>query len=103
MPAPDPDAIEISEDGRTVFISYRCGPSGFCPVGSNLGSNEKRNRQARVRRILQNIRTNNWTCRRCGEEIGLHKRADAQFCSYSCKKMAQRERRQEREASGGSP
>ena len=97
MPAPDPDGISIDEYG-SVYIHW---PIRVFNEKSTLGSNERRNRIKRVRRIIQNIQLNNWTCRRCGDEIGLHKRADAVYCSESCKKMDYRDRRLVLEGDGG--
>ena len=92
MPAPDPFAIEIGDDDR-IWYSYRVGPSWVFPYGAKVGSNEMRNRDARANAIAMNIRCNNWVCRWCGEEIGLHKRADARFCRERCRKAKARERR----------
>lgn len=92
MPAPDPFAIELSEDGR-IWYSYRVGPTWLFPFGAKLGSNEKRNRDARAKAIAMNIRRDNWGCWWCGEEIGLHRRADARFCRERCRKAQARERR----------
>lgn len=92
MPAPDPFAIEVADNGN-VWYSYRVGPSWLFPFGAKLGSNEKRNRDNRARAIAMNIRRDNWLCRWCGAEIGLHKRADAIFCREGCKRAAARARR----------
>lgn len=101
MPGPDPDAIHGYDDetGR-IWFTYRTAAQMECNgwMGHNLGANEKRNRDARVRRIALNIRRDGWLCPHCGSEIGLHKRADARFCSYSCKKMAYAKRRKERQS-----
>lgn len=101
MPGPDPDAIhECYPEENTITFTYRTPAQMECNgwMGHNLGANEKRNRDARVRRVLRNIRRDGWLCQHCGREIGLHKRADAKFCRYSCKKMAYAKRRKDRQS-----
>lgn len=92
MPAPDPFSIGLSDGGKILYW-YRIGPTWFFPYGAKLGTNEKRNREARAEAIAMNIRRDNWTCWWCKSEIGLHKRADAVFCRERCRKANARARR----------
>ena len=102
MPAPDPFAID-SADERSVWYSYRIGPNRWFPWDSKVGSNEKRNRDARAKAIGMNIRRDNWLCHWCRSEIGLHKRADAVFCRERCRKANARARRRFWADCGHSP
>lgn len=92
MPGPDPDAIELGDDGR-IWFRHRVGPSALWPFGAKVGTNEMRNREARASAIALNIRRDNWTCGWCQGGTGLHKRADALFCRERCRKANARARR----------
>jgi RNA polymerase-binding transcription factor DksA len=101
MPAPDPDAIhDYDPETGQLWYTYRTPAQMECNDwnGHTLGTNEKRNRDARVRRIAMQIKQDGWLCRHCGREIGFDKRADAQYCRYSCKKNAQAQRRMARQS-----
>lgn len=80
MPAPDPNAIEVTvhENGRVSFLIYP--PIYGC-------------RKAGLRRAKRLYwaysRPGGRACHTCGGEIGEHKRADAVYCSASCRTKAQ--------------
>lgn len=88
MPAPDPHAIywEENADGSIRYIGE------ICQYGN------RKHRLARFHRVLRRIKYRGWTCRWCGEEIGLHKRADARYCREGCRKAEARARRARRKA-----
>ena len=72
MPASDPHAMWLDGDMITFESCW--------PLGSNT------NRKARAIAILRRIKLDTWRCERCGDALGLHKRADTKFCSDGCRK-----------------
>ena len=103
MGAPDPDAIQtvFEDEGRWfVWYSHRCGPSRFWPFESSVGGNERRNRERRAVSIMKRVIRDGWVCAYCGDEIGFHKRADAQYCRERCKRAAARQRRKAKALDG---
>lgn len=82
MPAPDPEGLYLEEyeDGSISVIS------------EIWEHGNRRHRLARAKRVLRNLRWD-WRCSWCREDIPLHKRADARFCSERCRKAKARQRR----------
>ena len=83
MPGPDPHAlwIEGEETGRGLIV-FESSPDG-----------NRRNRAARAKAIRHNLRWGGWKCRWCWQPVPTCKRADARFCSESCRKKDARRRR----------
>ncbi len=81
MPEPDPDGIAPGENWpKGVLVQqWFCG--------------NKRHRLARARRILENARWGEWSCRECREPVPMFRRADAVFCREACRKSAARRRK----------
>lgn len=78
MPGPDPDGIEPGDNWPRNVLSYHFG------CGNN------RHRIDRARRILQNARWGEWSCRHCGDPVPIWRRSDAIYCSTGCRKRAMR-------------
>ena len=83
MPGPDPDAIELFTDGSRKVVYY----DRYFWTG-NTGNREKR-----AKEILRRAIAGDWVCNWCGDKLPVWRRADAQYCSESCRKKAARERR----------
>lgn len=83
MPAPDPNGLSIEE--------YDDG--GFRLTAEVWAEGNRRHRLARMRAVTRRLRWGGWKCRGCGEPMPLCKRADADYCSESCRKRAARRRR----------
>ncbi len=76
MPAPDPDGIEPGEYWPRNILAYHY----FC--------GNRRHRDDRARRILENARWGEWSCRYCGDPVPLWRRADAVYCTTGCRRGA---------------
>lgn len=83
MPPPDPEglSLETSDDGRWRLLA------------EVWTDGNRRHRLARLRAVSRMIRLGGWTCRACGSDMPLHKRADARYCSERCRKSDARARR----------
>lgn len=81
MPAPDPDGIEPGWDSPLSVMVYHW------PCQS------RKHRNARARRILQNLRRGGWCCLECGDPVPFMRRADAVYCREGCRKRAARARK----------
>jgi hypothetical protein len=90
MPAPDPFGIWLEEDrnGNLTALMERHFFSSM------------QTRKARAIAILLNHRRNGWACLWCGEEVPVHKRSDAKYCSEGCRKRNQRAVRHGRSIDG---
>jgi len=83
MPAPDPHGITI--EGT---------PSGgWSVLMETFMLSGRTQRMARAKRILRNLRLNEWRCEWCGGPVPEFRRADARFCREGCRKRAARARR----------
>lgn len=83
MPAPDPDALEVVDDGPNR-------------VTVHIGVFRSGNKKARIQRgkaVFRNLIRGGWLCRWCRDPVPIYKRADAQFCCEGCRKRAARDRR----------
>jgi len=89
MGAPDPSGIHLDLYDERVIVCYEVWRE----------SNPK-TRKARALRIMRLIGPDGrgWCCWWCGDEIPLQKRADARYCSETCRKARARERRRVRRA-----
>lgn len=79
MPAPDPDRLWIEEAYPGRVLISRVTPWGGCPKAG-------KRRALLLLRACQIGRLNG--CVFCREPIPDHKRADARYCSRSCKARA---------------
>lgn len=86
MPAPDPETIWLDETGPNWRICH------FAWVWGN----ENRRHKRAIRLLRLYARPWGWYCRRCQELMPEYKRADAVYCSESCRKRDARERRADR-------
>lgn len=86
MPAPDPESIWLEETGlhwRITHFSWAWG-------------NETLKKRRAVRLLRLYARPGGWHCRHCGDLMPEYKRADAVYCSESCRKRDAQRRRSER-------
>ena len=84
MPAPDPFGLIYSEtpDGTPRVIAE------VWPYWRNA-----RHRRQRQRAVFLKIRRDGWCCPWCGGFVPIYRRADAVFCSASCRRKAADQRR----------
>lgn len=89
MPGPEPDGVDCyqTDDGRWHVLTSVWPKSGFWAMGN------RKHRLARGKAVLRNLRWGGWCCRECGDAVPLWRRADAVYCSTSCRKRAQRRRK----------
>ena len=89
MPCPDPDAIDYGDtwpDRPAVQVSHS--------AATILGGGNPRHRLDRAKRIFRKLASwRGWACRWCGGQVPLFRRADAIYCSESCRKRAAQKRR----------
>lgn len=83
MPEPDPEGVQVEEyDDRTFRVWAEIWEHG-----------NRRHRLARMQAVARNLRCGGWRCLECRRPVPLYRRADARFCTESCRKRAARRRR----------
>ncbi|MEZ5913449.1 MAG: hypothetical protein R3D84_15515 [Paracoccaceae bacterium] len=87
MPGPDPEGVTVYEDENGGFrVFAELWPS------RGLGASNRQNRLRRMRAITRNLRRG-WNCPWCKGPVPVFRRADAVYCSTSCRKKARYRRR----------
>lgn len=86
MPGPEPGTVWIEEQEGGFVAMAEC----YFWTG-NLG-----NRIKRAKAMLRRVKSGTWVCRWCGDELPDYLRVDAQYCSEGCRKLAARQRRNNR-------
>lgn len=88
MPAPDPFGLIYDEapNGAPRVIAEVWPSSGWFP-------GNPRHRKNRMIAVYRNLRRDGWCCPWCGGFVPIYRRADAVFCSTSCRRKAAYQRR----------
>lgn len=88
MPAPDPFGLTYDEtpEGAPRVIAEVWPSHG-------LFAGNRRHRLQRQRAVYLKIRRDGWCCPWCGGFVPIQRRADAVFCSTSCRRKAAYHRR----------
>ncbi len=85
MPEPEINGVEIEEHAGGGFTVYT--------YGFFFGRGNMPHRRARAKAIYENLVRNRWCCNWCGEPVPTFRRADARYCTVSCRKKAARRRK----------